>query len=153
VVNFIGAVPFCAPHDPAAGVRIGMDLVAHARSDRLLSELKVGLATGPVLAREGDYFGAAVNIASRISGITRPGAVVVTAEVHDAIEGAEPVEPVRWRNLRRCYLRDVGWVKLWAATSDASERPGNPASRMITVLDERLRDSLEQLASLRGPVG
>jgi adenylate cyclase len=150
VVKMIGDEAMFVADDPEAGVRIGMELVANARSDRLLSELKVGLATGPVLARDGDYFGAAVNLASRITGITRPSAVVVTDEVRDAI-GSD--ESIRWRNLRRCYLRNIGWVRLWAATSDISAPTGNPASRLISVLDDRLRESLEQLASLRGRVG
>ncbi|HEX5578062.1 MAG TPA: adenylate/guanylate cyclase domain-containing protein [Candidatus Limnocylindria bacterium] len=41
----------------------------------------VGLAAGPVLFQEGDYFGQTVNVASRIAEYARPGEVLVTREV------------------------------------------------------------------------
>ncbi len=41
--------------------------------------LRAGLACGPALAQSGDYYGRAVNLASRITGIARPGSVLVDA--------------------------------------------------------------------------
>ncbi|MBV8218002.1 MAG: hypothetical protein JO325_06040, partial [Solirubrobacterales bacterium] len=32
----------------------------------------------------GDYYGHAVNLASRVTGVARPGSVLCTEEVHDA---------------------------------------------------------------------
>ncbi len=39
--------------------------------------LRAGLAFGPTLAQSGDYYGRSVNLASRITGIARPGSVLV----------------------------------------------------------------------------
>ncbi len=46
--------------------------------------LRAGLACGQVLPQSGDYYGRPVNLASRITGVARPGSVVVDAAVHEA---------------------------------------------------------------------
>jgi adenylate cyclase len=47
--------------------------------------LRAGIASGEGLSRGGDWFGAPVNLASRITDKTRPGAVVVSSEFRDLI--------------------------------------------------------------------
>ncbi|MEA2493594.1 MAG: adenylate cyclase [Thermoleophilaceae bacterium] len=47
--------------------------------------LRAGIACGQGLSRGGDWFGAPVNLASRITDKTRPGAVVVSAEFKDQV--------------------------------------------------------------------
>jgi len=46
--------------------------------------LRAGLAFGPTLTQTGDYYGRSVNLASRITGIARPGSVLVDAAAKDA---------------------------------------------------------------------
>jgi adenylate cyclase len=46
--------------------------------------LRAGIAFGPTLAQTGDYYGRSVNLASRITGIARPGSVLVDAAMKDA---------------------------------------------------------------------
>jgi|SRR5689334_1349465 len=41
--------------------------------------LRAGIARGPVVVQSGDYYGRPVNLASRITGIARPGSVLVDA--------------------------------------------------------------------------
>jgi adenylate cyclase len=52
-----------------------------------LSPARAGVAAGPVIQRDGDYFGRTVNLASRLVDLARPGQVVVTAEAAALIEG------------------------------------------------------------------
>lgn len=40
-------------------------------------QIRAGIAFGPVLLRSGDYYGRPVNLASRITGVARPGSVLV----------------------------------------------------------------------------
>lgn len=47
--------------------------------------LRAGLAYGPTLAQTGDYYGRSVNLASRITGIARPGSVLVDAVTREAV--------------------------------------------------------------------
>jgi adenylate cyclase len=49
-----------------------------------LPSLRAGVACGTALQRAGDFYGHAVNLASRVTGAARPGAVLCTEEVHDA---------------------------------------------------------------------
>ena len=46
--------------------------------------LRAGLACGSVLPQSGDYYGRPVNLASRITGVARPGSVVVDSAVKEA---------------------------------------------------------------------
>ena len=41
----------------------------------------VGIAAGPIIARDGDYFGRTVNTAARIASYAGPSQVLVTDEV------------------------------------------------------------------------
>jgi adenylate cyclase len=50
--------------------------------------LRAGLASGTTLAQAGDYYGRAVNLASRITGVARPGSVLVDGATKDAVDGA-----------------------------------------------------------------
>ena len=49
--------------------------------------------------------------------IAYPGAVVVSADVHDALAD----DPDRWQSLRPRYLKDIGRVQLWAARREGDE--------------------------------
>ena len=49
-----------------------------------LPALRAGIAFGTAVVRAGDYYGHSVNLASRVTGIARPGSVLCTEEVHDA---------------------------------------------------------------------
>jgi adenylate cyclase len=46
--------------------------------------LRAGLATGPTLPQSGDYYGHTVNLASRITGVARPGSVLVEEPTKEA---------------------------------------------------------------------
>jgi len=40
-------------------------------------QLRIGIAYGPAVSRAGDWFGASVNLASRVTAVARPGSVLV----------------------------------------------------------------------------
>ena len=50
-------------------------------------ELRAGLAAGEALRRAGDWYGRAVNTASRVTSHARRGSVLATADVRDAARG------------------------------------------------------------------
>ena len=70
-------------HDPGEAVSAALDLVA-AIPAAGLPPARVGITSGPVIYRDGDYFGRAVNTASRITDYARPGEVLVSETVAES---------------------------------------------------------------------
>jgi adenylate cyclase len=109
VVKMIGDEVMFVTKDVVAAARIALSLSDAYGGDEQLSDVRVGLACGPVLAREGDYYGPVVNLASRIVNIARPGSVLVAADVvHTLAEHPD----FSCRTLRSRYLKDLGRVPL-----------------------------------------
>ncbi len=112
VVKMIGDEVMFVVDDATAAVRIGLRLAEAYADDDLLSDVRVGLALGPVLIREGDYFGATVNLAHRIVNIANPGTVLVSESLHERLSAEAPGE-FSSRALGRQVLKDLGPVRLW----------------------------------------
>jgi adenylate cyclase len=73
---------------PEAGPLVGtaLDLVAAAAAEGDdFPLLRAGIATGPTLPHSGDYYGRSVNLASRVTGIARPGSVLVDTATREAM--------------------------------------------------------------------
>ena len=64
-----------------------------------LPALHTGISAGPVIARDGDYFGRTVNRAARISGVAGPDEILVDETVARAV-GTVAVVPVRARAMK-----------------------------------------------------
>ena len=103
VVKMIGDEVMFVVDSVADAARIGLDLADAYADDDLLSDVRVGLACGPVLLRDGDYFGPTVNLAHRIVNIGNPGTVLMSDEFHAALmaAGARTSSP-RSRSGRGC---------------------------------------------------
>lgn len=65
-------------------------------------QLQIGLARGPVVLVDGDCFGDAVNMASRLSDLAGPEQILASASV---IEQLGPGNAVRYRNLGAMQIR------------------------------------------------
>lgn len=80
--------------------------------------VRVGVAFGPATSRGGDWFGATVNVASRVAGVARPGQVLATEAVAGRVAGRA------WRRKRRRSLKGVdGRVRLYALDRKAAPEP------------------------------
>ena len=83
LVKTIGDAAMFVSPDPGALVSVALSLLEAVEAADLPS-LRAGVASGPALQRAGDYYGHAVNLASRVTGAARPGSVLCTKEVRDA---------------------------------------------------------------------
>jgi adenylate cyclase len=84
-VKTIGdAVMYVSEH-PAAllGASVDLSRAADAQGEDF-PQLRIGAAAGQAINRAGDWFGRPVNLASRVTGIARPGSVVCTEQLKDA---------------------------------------------------------------------
>ncbi|RSM82818.1 adenylate/guanylate cyclase domain-containing protein [Kibdelosporangium aridum] len=87
VVKMLGDEVLFVADTPQAGADIALTLVELAEKDPELPSLRAGLAYGRVLSRFGDIYGSTVNIASRLTSICHPGAVLIDSEMAAALEG------------------------------------------------------------------
>jgi adenylate cyclase len=145
VVKMIGdEVMFVVPTAEGAA-QIGLSLAEAYADDDLLSDVRVALALGPVLVKDGDYYGPVVNLASRLVNVAHPGTVLVSDGFRDALadEGATDIDtrPLRTRN-----LKDLGRVQMWKLVRAGTE-PGADTRR--TMRWERLGEVLRELDELR----
>jgi adenylate cyclase len=82
-VKFLGdGVMFVFP-EPGPAVLAALDMIEGAPAAGL-PPAHIGIAAGPVIFQEGDYYGQTVNLAARISDYARPGEVLVSEAVVDA---------------------------------------------------------------------
>jgi adenylate cyclase len=97
--------------EPAAAVLAAVDMVEVVASQGL-PPAHVGIHAGPVVFQEGDYFGRTVNLAARIAEYARPGEVLVSQEVVDAVDGV----PVTFSEIGPVELKGVsGTLRLHTA--------------------------------------
>ena len=125
VVKMIGDEVMFTVDDPRAAAATALALSDAARGSDELSDLRVGMAYGPLLERESDLYGPVVNLASRITGVAFPGTIVVDQALRDALVDDEHF---RVRSMRPRYLKDVGRVPLWVLRH-ASEGDGGGRGR------------------------
>ncbi|GIK76875.1 MAG: adenylate/guanylate cyclase domain-containing protein [Acidobacteria bacterium] len=91
--------------------------------DEPIPLIRAGCAYGPAFTRGGDYYGRAVNLASRITGAARPGTILVSAEVRERADE----EAFRFSRARRRRLKGIsGSVDLYRCRrrEDADEDAG-----------------------------
>jgi adenylate cyclase len=112
-VKSIGdALMLCVPR-PADAVLLGLLIAHELMPGHGAPAVRVGLHHGPYVERDGDFFGAAVNLAARVSGQAVGGEVLVTG--HTAAL-APDIDGVLYEPRGRQSLRNVREpVELFAA--------------------------------------
>jgi len=155
VVKMIGdEAMFVAPSAvDAAGV--GLALATAYADDDLLSDVRVGLALGPVLVQDGDYYGPVVNLASRIVTVARPGTVLVSSELRSAL-GEQAPGRFTTTPLRPVPLKGIGRVALWRLyPAEAARPPGErprSASRKGRTEGDRPQSSSRRKVAMPPPL-
>ncbi|MUL66899.1 adenylate/guanylate cyclase domain-containing protein [Mycobacterium sp. CBMA 234] len=87
-VKTIGDEVMLVSAEPVSLLEMLLKLVAAADADEALPRLKAGMATGVAVSRAGDWFGSPVNQASRVTGVARPGAVLLAESAREAVGDA-----------------------------------------------------------------
>ncbi len=101
LIKTIGDAVMLVSPEPAPLVGTALDLVAAAEAEDLPS-LRAGLAFGPAVHRSGDLYGHTINLASRVTGVARPGSVLCTEEVRDLA-----VDAFDWSYAGRFRLKGI----------------------------------------------
>jgi adenylate cyclase len=78
LVKTIGDAAMLVSTDAEAMTEAALRLVeASEQEGEEFPRLRAGIARGPALVQSGDYYGRSVNLASRITGVAKPGSVLV----------------------------------------------------------------------------
>ena len=103
-VKSIGDALMLRIPDPAEAILLGLRIAGELMRDHGAPAIRVGLHHGPAIERDGDYFGAAVNLAARVSAAAVGGEVLLTA--HTAALAPAPAGVV-YESRGRRDLRNV----------------------------------------------
>lgn len=111
IVKTIGDAVMLACPDTKPLLAASIELVAAADAEgEAFPQLRAGVAAGEALNRAGDWFGRPVNLASRITGIARPGSVLASKEVRDELS-----DSFRWSFAGGRKLKGIGEVPVYRA--------------------------------------
>ena len=129
-VKTIGDALMLLIPDPGDAIRLGIAISQQTGAHGTIP-VRVGLHHGPAIERGGDYFGATVNLAARVSGAAAGGEVLVSGTTAALVPD---LEGVVYESRGRQQLRNVSEpVELFAAlpVGAAAERlPIDPVCRM-----------------------
>ena len=130
-VKTIGDAVMLRIPDPADAILLGIQIAQGTLGEHGAPSIRVGLHHGPAVERNGDYFGAAVNLAARVSAMAAGGEVLVSGQTAALVPD---LQGVVYESRGRHELRNVREpVELFAAVPvDAStdRLPIDPVCRM-----------------------
>lgn len=131
-VKTIGDAVMLRIPDPADAVRLGLRIAGGLMREHGAPAVRVGLHFGPSVERDGDYFGASVNLAARVSGEAAGGEVLLTGSTAALVP---ELEGVVYESRGRHALRNVSEpVELFAAVAigetELGRLPVDPVCRM-----------------------
>jgi class 3 adenylate cyclase len=131
-VKTIGDAILLRIPDPGSAVQLGLRIANELMRGHGAPAVRVGLHHGPAVERDGDYYGAAVNLAARVSAEASGGEVLVTgttAALAPSPEGVyyEPRGRHALRNVRE-PIELFAAVRLGAAGADSL--PIDPVCQM-----------------------
>ena len=130
-VKTIGDAVMLRCERPDAAVELGLRIVDEVRKRDHFPVVRVGMHTGPATERSNDWFGAAVNVAARVSGLAGGGEVLVSGPTREAAGYLDRVE-FRRHGLR--HLKNVNEpVEVYRAAREGEQTDGmaiDPVCRM-----------------------
>jgi adenylate cyclase len=131
-VKAIGDALMLRTADAAAAVRLGLCIVHDVGAQHGFPLVRVGMHTGPAVERGGDWFGATVNLAARVSAAAGGGEALLTEATQAA---AGEVAGVELRERGRWSFRNVGapvpmYTAIRQGTPSSLGLPIDPVCRM-----------------------
>jgi class 3 adenylate cyclase len=131
-VKSIGDAMMIRTTEAAAAIRLGLSIVHDVGAQSGFPQVRVGMHTGSAVERSGDWFGATVNLAARVSAAAAGGEALLTSSTRAA---AGEVEGVELRERGRRVFRNVREpVNIFAAIRQGARTaiglPVDPVCRM-----------------------
>lgn len=129
-IKTIGDAVMLVCPDPAPLLDTVLKLVEVVDTDNNFPRLRAGVASGMAVSRAGDWFGSPVNVASRVTGVARPGAVLVADSVREALGDAPEADGFQWSFAGPRRLRGIrGDVRLFRVRRGATRTGSGGAAQ------------------------
>lgn len=110
-VKSVGDAVMLMCFEPAPLLSALLELADRGKADGL-PRLRIGVASGLAVTRGGDWFGSAVNLASRVTAAARPGTVMVAESTREAVGN---ISDFKWSAAGARQLKGVsGKVNLFS---------------------------------------
>jgi len=84
VAKRIGDAVMFVTNAPGIACALALELIEACTREKL-PKLRVGLAVGDVIVRQGDFYGRTVNLAARLVAEAEPGTALVDSELHQRL--------------------------------------------------------------------
>ncbi len=131
-VKSIGDAVMLRVPDPGDAILLGLRMTRDVLREHGAYAVRVGLHHGPAVERDGDYFGATVNVAARVSSMAAGGEVLTTGATAALVPD---LDGVLFESRGRHALRNVAepveiFAALRAADLGADDLPVDPVCRM-----------------------
>lgn len=125
--------------DAVSAIRFATELDEATARERHFPAVRIGIHSGPVLYRVGDYVGNTVNLASRIATLATANEILVTKPVaQEAVEADIDVEPVGEREVRGLE-EPVALYRVVRTGARATRRERDPVCGMLVGSDAAAR--------------
>jgi class 3 adenylate cyclase len=106
--------------DPAEAVRAGIDIQdaiasgTHRTLRRTPIRVRVGIHSGTVVEKDGDFFGTNVAMAARVAALAGGGEILISDRVRQALRDADDAEDIVLVDARETELKGLpGTHRLW----------------------------------------
>lgn len=138
IVKRIGDAVMLVASDTASCVATVVRLFRSTDAEPHFPALRAGVEAGAAIERDGDYFGATVNVAARIEAHARSGEILCGDAVATALRGQSGVRAVP---LGSVHLKNVMhpvalWSVLTASDEGTASDPVDPVCRMRVAMPE-----------------
>ncbi|NYH51892.1 MULTISPECIES: adenylate/guanylate cyclase domain-containing protein [Nocardiopsis] len=111
VVKTLGDEVLYVADSPAEAADIALRLASGVKTHVEVPDVRVGLASGPVLTLHGDVFGTTVNRSSRLTSFARPGTVLIDDTLAESLADEEGLQVVR---VRARHAHGLGLIQPYA---------------------------------------
>ena len=104
VLERVGDALLLTAADPSALVRTALAMRAAVDREPMFPGVRIGMHMGPVLRKDGHYYGPALNLTARIAAHARPGQILCSEKIAVSCIGTRDerwraLGPVRFKNI------------------------------------------------------
>jgi adenylate cyclase len=132
-IKSIGDAVMVRVPEASAAIELAVRLIREVGTRHGSLAVRVGAHTGPAVQRDGDWFGAAVNLAARVAAVAERGEVLMT-EVTQADAGgtlsAYAIEERPGQRFKNIAEPVTVYALTLASQPDVADLPDDPVCRM-----------------------